>query len=100
MRLLWQRGKRYGRTASLSALTALAADTDAEVRFSAVFELGTWWQAGHDPRIEAMLGTALQTGTLMSCGLPVTHSAIRRLGELRPAPRATTSMWHRCGFLR
>jgi HEAT repeat protein len=45
---------------SLTALTALAGDPDAEVRFSAVFELGTWWQVSQDPRIEAVLGTALK----------------------------------------
>jgi HEAT repeat protein len=47
---------------SLATLTALARDTDAEVRFSAVFELGNWWQAGHDPRIQAVLRNALGDG--------------------------------------
>lgn len=45
---------------SLTALTVLTGDPDAEVRFSAVFELGTWWQASQDPRIEAVLVAALR----------------------------------------
>jgi vesicle coat complex subunit len=45
---------------SRATLTALARDPDAEVRFSAVFELGTWWQANHDEGIEAVLRTALR----------------------------------------
>jgi HEAT repeat protein len=44
---------------SLAALTALAGDADNEVRFSAIFELGSWWQVSHDPRIEAVLRNAL-----------------------------------------
>jgi HEAT repeat protein len=47
---------------SLAALTGLAGDADAEVRFSAVFELGSWWQASHDVRIEAVLRNALGDG--------------------------------------
>jgi HEAT repeat protein len=49
---------------SLTALTALAVDPDAEVRYSAVFELGSWWQASRDPRIETALETALRDGDL------------------------------------
>jgi HEAT repeat protein len=48
--------------ASLAALTSLASDVNSEVRFSAVFELGSWWQVGHDPRIEAVLANALGDG--------------------------------------
>jgi len=47
---------------SLAALTALASDANAEVRFSAVFGLGSWWQVSHDPRIEAVLRNALGDG--------------------------------------
>jgi hypothetical protein len=47
--------------ASLEVLVALCRDIDAEVRFSAVFELGSWWLINHDPRIESVLrGAALE----------------------------------------
>jgi HEAT repeat protein len=41
--------------ASLEVLLALCRDINAEVRFSAVFELGSWWLINHDPRIESVL---------------------------------------------
>jgi hypothetical protein len=40
---------------SVNALLDLAEDENAEVRFSAVFELGAWWPIGHDPRIGSAL---------------------------------------------
>lgn len=40
---------------SLDVLVTLAHDDDAEVRFSAVFELGSWWLCNRDPRIETEL---------------------------------------------
>ena len=64
---------------SLTALTVLAGDADAEVRFSAVFELGTWWQASQDPRIEAVLGIALGDGDPH-----VVRAARDALGDQRP----------------
>jgi HEAT repeat protein len=42
-------------TKSVNTLLALAEDEDAEVRFSAVFELGSWWKVNHDPIIESAL---------------------------------------------
>lgn len=36
-------------------LFALSHDADADVRWSAVFELGAWWRETQDPRIEARL---------------------------------------------
>ncbi len=43
-----------------SALLALAGDADREVRYSALFELGVWWELGaEDPRIEQQLRAAL-----------------------------------------
>jgi HEAT repeat protein len=45
--------------AAQNALIALARDSDAEVRFSAVFELGSWWQTGlHDGAVEIALNDA------------------------------------------
>lgn len=46
--------------ASFDVLLALCTDDDAEVRFSAVFELGGWWQASHDVRAEAVLRRAIR----------------------------------------
>lgn len=43
---------------SLSALLDLSHDQNAEVRFSAIFELGSWWLLNRDPRIEAELRRA------------------------------------------
>jgi hypothetical protein len=63
---------------SRATLTALARDPDAEVRFSAVFELGTWWQANHDERIEAVLRTACSDS-----GTAVARTAQTALGEGR-----------------
>ncbi|HTZ22480.1 MAG TPA: HEAT repeat domain-containing protein [Streptosporangiaceae bacterium] len=40
---------------SVNALLGLTEDENAEVRFSAVFELGSWWQLDHDPRIGSAL---------------------------------------------
>ena len=43
------------------ALIALAHDPDDEVRFSAIFELGSWWQDGlHDAVIEDSLRRAVE----------------------------------------
>jgi HEAT repeat protein len=42
-------------SASLNVLIALSHDEDAEVRFSAIFELGSWWLINHDTRIESVL---------------------------------------------
>lgn len=47
------------RPASLDALTELARDDDAEVRFSAVYELGAWWGLDHDPHVRGTLERAL-----------------------------------------
>ena len=47
-------------TAAFDTLLILCNDEDAEVRFSAVFELGTWWQASHDVRAEAVLRRAIR----------------------------------------
>jgi HEAT repeat protein len=44
--------------ASLEVLLALCRDINPEVRFSAVFELGSWWLINHDPRIESVLRRA------------------------------------------
>jgi hypothetical protein len=44
--------------ASLNVLFALSHDENAEVRFSAVFELGSWWLVNRDPRIESELRRA------------------------------------------
>ena len=46
--------------ASFETLLALCTDDDAEVRFSAVYELGAWWQANHDVRAEAVLRRAIR----------------------------------------
>lgn len=46
---------------SLDALIALAGDDDEEVRYSAVFELGSWWRANHDARIESTLRRVIAT---------------------------------------
>jgi HEAT repeat protein len=46
---------------SIGALLALARDQDAEVRFSAIFELGSWWKVNRDPRIESALRNAIET---------------------------------------
>jgi hypothetical protein len=43
---------------SRATLISLAQDPNAEVRFSAVFELGAWWQAAPDARVEAVLRRA------------------------------------------
>jgi HEAT repeat protein len=64
---------------SLAALTALASDANAEVRFSAVFELGSWWQTSHDPRIEATLRNALADSDPCAVG-----AAREALGESSP----------------
>jgi HEAT repeat protein len=48
-------------TKSVNALIALAEDENAEVRFSAVFELGSWWKVNHDPRIESALRRVINT---------------------------------------
>ena len=45
---------------SFDTLLMLCTDDDAEVRFSAVFELGGWWQASHDVRAEAVLRRAIR----------------------------------------
>jgi len=45
---------------SFDALLTLCGDEDSEVRYSAVFELGEWWQASHDVRAEAMLRRAIR----------------------------------------
>jgi HEAT repeats len=44
---------------SVDVLFALAHDQNAEVRFSAIFELGSWWKINHDPRIESALRDAI-----------------------------------------
>jgi hypothetical protein len=44
---------------SRDVLLALCRDENAEVRFSAIFELGSWWLASHDARIESALTRAL-----------------------------------------
>jgi HEAT repeat protein len=46
---------------SVDALLALAGDENAEVRFSAVFELGSWWKINHDLLIESALKHAAST---------------------------------------
>jgi HEAT repeats len=46
---------------SVDALLTLARDQDAEVRFSAIFELGSWWKMNHDRRIESALKYAIDT---------------------------------------
>lgn len=46
--------------ASFDTLLTLCTDEDPEVRFSAVFELGAWWQASHDVRAEAVLRRAIR----------------------------------------
>jgi HEAT repeat protein len=46
---------------SMDALLALAGDPNAEVRFSAVFELGAWWKINHNPRIGSALRNAIST---------------------------------------
>jgi HEAT repeat protein len=46
---------------SVDTLLDLARDRNAEVRFSATFELGTWWPVSHDPRIESALRRAIDT---------------------------------------
>jgi hypothetical protein len=46
-------------TASRDVLLALCLDENAEVRFSAIFELGSWWLASHDARIKSALTRAL-----------------------------------------
>lgn len=40
---------------SVDTLITLTEDENEQVRFSAVFELGSWWQVNHDPRIESAL---------------------------------------------
>jgi hypothetical protein len=45
--------------ASVDALLALSRDENAEVRFSAIFELGSWWKTSRDPRIESALKHAI-----------------------------------------
>ena len=45
---------------SLGALLTLARDENAEVRFSAIFELGWWWKINHDSRIESALKYAIK----------------------------------------
>jgi HEAT repeats len=47
-------------SAAFDTLLTLCTDDDAEVRFSAVFELGNWWQASHDVRAEAVLRRAIR----------------------------------------
>jgi HEAT repeat protein len=47
---------------SLAALVTLCDDDDAEVRFSAVYELGAWWLVSNDPAIEAVLDRAARDG--------------------------------------
>jgi HEAT repeat protein len=42
-------------TDSLEVLLSLSRDEDAAVRFSAVFELGSWWLVNHEPWIESEL---------------------------------------------
>ncbi len=44
---------------SLEALIVLCHDENSEVRFSAVFELGAWWQQVKDHRMELQLRQAL-----------------------------------------
>lgn len=45
----------------LEALLKLSTDIDESVRFSSIFELGTWWETGHpDQRIEQALRHARQ----------------------------------------
>jgi HEAT repeat protein len=46
---------------SVDVLITLARDENAEVRFSAVFELGWSWKINHDPRIESALRAAILT---------------------------------------
>lgn len=42
------------------ALVGLASDANEEVRFSAVFELGTWWHVNHLAKFESTLRNALE----------------------------------------
>jgi hypothetical protein len=62
-------GVRYGVATALSsctklseesknALIALARDSDAEVRFSAIFEIGRWWRMSRDPALREELNRA------------------------------------------
>jgi HEAT repeat protein len=46
---------------AVDALIALSEDEDPEVRYSAVFELGSWWRVNHDPRIESALRRVIAT---------------------------------------
>jgi HEAT repeat protein len=46
---------------SLEVLLSLASDENAEVRFSAIFELGSWRKVNRDPRIESALRHAINT---------------------------------------
>jgi HEAT repeat protein len=46
---------------SVDTLLALARDQNAEVRFSAIFELGSLWKVNHDSRIELALRNAIDT---------------------------------------
>jgi hypothetical protein len=45
---------------AFETMLTLCSDDDAEVRFSAVYELGAWWQANHDVRAEAVLRRAIR----------------------------------------
>lgn len=42
------------------ALVELASDANEEVRFSAVFEIGTWWHVNHLAKLESTLRDALE----------------------------------------
>lgn len=46
---------------SVNALIDLAEDENAEVRFSAAFELGSWSKADHDPHIGSVLERVIAT---------------------------------------
>lgn len=48
---------------SFDTLLLLSRDENAEVRFSAIFELGSWWRANQDDRIKPVLQRAAASDT-------------------------------------